>query len=167
MARPRGPVSRSLNRFTRSAIAYGVVAGALSAIAGEWLQLSPPSAYGLCSACHGRDLVNWILNHTEGARLYVAAAGTSWPMLTVIGVIGGSFLASRTNGEFKAIDLGGNIKQFLFGAAAMCAALFVGGCPTRIILRTGYGDLAAALALGGVAIGIVVATLGLRWQSQR
>ena len=49
----------------------------------------------------------------------------------------------------------------------MGAALFVGGCPTRIVLRTGYGDLAAALALAGVAAGVVLATLSLRWAARR
>jgi len=49
----------------------------------------------------------------------------------------------------------------------MGAALFVGGCPTRIIIRTGYGDLAGLLALGGVAAGIVIATLGMRAVARR
>jgi hypothetical protein len=49
----------------------------------------------------------------------------------------------------------------------MGAALFVGGCPTRIILRTGYGDLTAVLALGGVALGVVVGTLSMRWVARR
>jgi uncharacterized membrane protein YedE/YeeE len=49
----------------------------------------------------------------------------------------------------------------------MCAALFVGGCPTRIIIRTGYGDVAAALTIGGIAAGIVAATLSMRWWARR
>ena len=57
--------------------------------------------------------------------------------------------------------------QFGYGAVVMGAALFVGGCPTRIIIRTGYGDLAGLIALGGVAAGIVLATLSLRWVARR
>ena len=49
----------------------------------------------------------------------------------------------------------------------MCAALFVGGCPTRLIIRTGYGDLGGMIALGGVAIGIVLATLAMRRVARR
>jgi hypothetical protein len=49
----------------------------------------------------------------------------------------------------------------------MGAALFVGGCPTRIILRTGYGDVAGVLALGGVAAGVVLGTFSLRWAARR
>jgi len=154
-------------RWARSAIVYGIVVAVLAGVAGQWLGVSPPAAYGICSACHGRDLSNWILNHSEGARLFVTAAGASWPLLTVVGLVLGSFLASIRNEEFASINLGGNVRQFAFGAVVMCAALFVGGCPTRIIIRTGYGDLAGVLALGGVATGVVIATLSLRWAARR
>ena len=154
-------------RWPRSPIFYGVVVAIVAGIAGELLDVSPPAAYGLCSACHGRDLTNWILHNTEGAKLFVTAAGTSWPLLTVVGVVLGSLLASRRNGEFQSLNLGGNVRQFGFGAVVMCAALFVGGCPTRIIIRSGYGDVAAFLALGGVAIGVVAATLSMRWVARR
>jgi hypothetical protein len=112
-------------------------------------------------------LTNWILNNTEGARLFVTSAGASWPLLTVVGVVIGSFAAARRNGEYLSLNLGGNVRQFGFGAVVMCAALFVGGCPTRIIIRSGYGDVAAFLALGGVAAGVVAATLSMRWVARR
>ena len=79
----------------------------------------------------------------------------------------GSFLAARRNGEFGSINLGGNVRQFAFGAVVMGSALFVGGCPTRIIIRSGFGDVAGMLALGGVAAGIVAATLSMRWVARR
>lgn len=160
-------VGARMGRWARSAIVYGVVVAVLAGVAGQWLGVSPPAAYGVCSACHGRDLANWTLNHAEGARLYVAAAGASWPILTVVGLVFGSFLAARRNGEFGSINLGGNARQFVFGGVVMCAALFVSGCPTRLIIRTGYGDLAAVLALGGVAMGVVIATLSMRWVARR
>lgn len=156
-----------MGRWPRSAIFYGIVVAVIAGVAGEWGRVSPPAAYGLCSACHGRDLTNWTLNHVEGARLFVTAAGASWPILTVVGLVLGSFLASRRNGEFGSINIGGNVRQFAFGAVVMSAALFIGGCPTRIIIRTGYGDVAALLALAGVAAGVVVATLSLRWAARR
>jgi hypothetical protein len=154
-------------RLPRSPIFYGIVVAAVAAIAGEWLDVSPPAAYGLCSACHGRDLADWILNHTEGTKLFIAQAGTSWPLLTVVGVVIGSLVASKRNGEFGAINLGGNMRQFLYGAGAMCAALFVGGCPTRLIIRTGYGDLAGLFAVCGVAAGVILATVTMRRVARR
>jgi hypothetical protein len=156
-----------LGRWSRSAVVYGVVVGILAVVVGEWLKVSPPAAYGLCSACHGRDLADWVLNHVEGKNLFVTAAGAGWPILTVLGLVLGSFAASRRNGEFSSINLGGNVRQFAYGAVVMGAALFVGGCPTRIIIRSGYGDLAGVLALGGVAVGIVAATVSMRWVARR
>jgi hypothetical protein len=154
-------------RWARSVIVYGVVVAVLAALAGVWGGISPPAAYGVCSACHGRDLADWILNHTEGTKLFVTQAGADWPLLTVVGLVLGSFVASRRNREFGAVNLGGNVRQFGLGAVVMGAALFVGGCPTRLLIRTGYGDLAGAIGLGGVAIGVVLATLSLRWVARR
>jgi hypothetical protein len=156
-----------LGRLTRSPVVYGLVAASLAAVVGEWLGVSPPAAYGLCSACHGRDLVDWLLNHVEGTKLFVTGAGAGWPILTVVGLVLGSYAAARRNGEYRSLNLGGNVQQFAFGAVVMCAALFVGGCPTRIIIRTGYGDVAGALALAGVAAGVVAGTFSLRWAARR
>ena len=160
-------VREKVGRWPRSAVFYGVVVAALAVVVGQWGGVSPPAAYGLCSACHGRDLATWVVNHTEGKNLFVTAAGAGWPVLTVIGVVLGSLVASKRNREYASINLGGNVRQFAYGAVVMGAALFVGGCPTRIIIRTGYGDLAGALALGGVAAGIVAATLSMRWVARR
>jgi Sulphur transport len=160
-------VGARAGKLARSAIVYGVVIGVLAVIVGQYLDVSPPAAYGLCSACHGRDLADWIVNHTEGKHLFVTAAGAGWPVLTVLGLVIGAFAAARRNGEFSSINLGGNARQFVFGAVVMGSALFVGGCPTRIIIRSGYGDLAGILALGGVAAGIVAATVSLRWAARR
>jgi len=163
----RFDVGARAGRLARSAVVYGIVAATGAIIVGQWLGVSPPAAYGLCSACHGRDLADWTLNHVEGKHLFVTAAGAGWPLLTVVGLVAGSFLAARRNGEFGSINIGGNVRQFGYGAVVMCAALFVGGCPTRIIIRTGFGDLAGLLALGGVAAGIVGATLSMRWAARR
>jgi hypothetical protein len=154
------------SRWPRSPIFYGIVVAVVAAVAGQWV-INPPAAYGLCSACHGRDLENWIINHVYGKQLFVTAAGSHWPLFTVVGVVLGSALAARRNGELRSVDIGGHIPQFLLGGVVMCAALFVGGCPTRIIIRTGYGDVAAVLTLGGIAAGIVVATLSMRWWARR
>jgi Sulphur transport len=168
---PREGVGSNLReriaRLPRSAVFYGVVTGLLAVAVGEFLQVSPPAAYGLCSACHGRDLADWVLNNVEGKHLFVTAAGANWPLLTVVGLVIGSFAAARRNGEFGSINIGGNVRQFGLGAVVMGAALFVGGCPTRIIIRAGYGDLAGVLALGGVAAGIVIATISMRWVARR
>jgi len=162
----QGTLRIRIGRWPRSPVFYGIVVAVVAAVAGQWA-INPPAAYGLCSACHGRDLENWIINEVYGKQLFVTAAGSNWPLFTVVGVVLGSMAAARRNGELKSIDIGGNLHQFVLGGVVMCAALFVGGCPTRIIIRTGYGDVAAALTLGGIAAGIVAATLSMRWWARR
>jgi len=162
------PLRERAGRLARSPVFYGFVVAAVAALAGEWGHVSPPAAYGLCSACHGRDLADWIVNHVEGKHLFITAAGAgAWPLLTVVGVVIGSLAASRRNREFSTVDLGGGWRQLGLGAIVMGTALFVGGCPTRILIRAGFGDAAGLVALAGVAGGIVLGTFTLRWWARR
>ena len=41
----------------------------------------------------------------------------------------------------------------------MNAAIFVLGCPTRLVLFSAYGELLAVLGVVGVAIGITLGTI--------
>jgi len=64
----RADLGQRVKRWPRSPVFYGIVVATLAVIVGEYLGVSPPAAYGLCSACHGRDLADWIVNHTEANR---------------------------------------------------------------------------------------------------
>ena len=44
----------------------------------------------------------------------------------------------------------------LGGMGVMVFALFLGGCPYRAALRTGYGDLTALIGIGGIIAGVAV-----------
>ena len=41
----------------------GLVVGFLAASLQAFFGVLPPPAYGVCIACHMRDLVNWVLVH--------------------------------------------------------------------------------------------------------
>ena len=49
---PRGGVETDVRvragRLPRSPIFYGIVVALLAAAAGEWLDIAPPAAYGIC-----------------------------------------------------------------------------------------------------------------------
>jgi len=45
----------------------------------------------------------------------------------------------------------------------MTTGLVIFGCPTRILLRAGYGELYGLVALAGMAAGITASTLLVRW----
>ena len=42
-----------------TAVPMGITAGLLAVLADAIFDVRPPEAYGICMACHARDLVNW------------------------------------------------------------------------------------------------------------
>ena len=84
--------------------------------------------------------------------------------MTVVGVLIGAFASAKAYTEFK-IKSGSALSFILYclgGLFFIIFALFMGGCPYRIGLRIGYGDVVAFIGLlaiiGGVLIGIKIAT---------
>ena len=145
---PRASVGPSLRarfgRLPRSPVFYGIVVAVIAGVAGAVARRSRrPAAYGICSACHGRDLVDWTLNHVEGTKLFVTAAGAELaapdrrrarPRLVRRLEAKRRVRARSTSAATSASSCS--------ASSSMGACLFVGGCPTRIIIRTGYGDVA-------------------------
>ena len=83
-------------RFRITGLQAGVVMAIAAVAAGAFFQVRPPEAYGICMACHGRDLVNWVGREITGnARLVVAPAAVVFPLLTVVGVILGARFAEE------------------------------------------------------------------------
>lgn len=114
---------------------------ALTGVAASAFLISDPPVYGICVACHTRDLLT-------------AAA----PLLTVPGILIGAFLGARFHGEFRPQRPDRLLSSFLLGATAMVASLVALGCTLRLLLRAANGDTLAWLAIGGVAAGIAVGT---------
>src|SRR6516165_12161553 len=83
-----------------TALQMGIVTGVLAVMAGAFFEVRPPEAYGICMACHGRDLLNWTVNMLLHTHLTVAAASAVFPVLTTIGVLLGALVGAKTSGEF-------------------------------------------------------------------
>ena len=121
-----------------------------------------PEAYGFCVACHTRDLVNALFNAFTGESLGLAPISMVTPLLTIIGVIFGGYVAATRNKEFKIKKTKPLIYflYFLGGIAVLNFALLLGACPYRAALRFAYGDLIALIGIlaiaGGVAIGVLI-----------
>jgi hypothetical protein len=150
-----------------SAVHTGIVAALLAVIAGSFLGINPPEAYGMCMACHGRDLVNWTVNMLAHMRLEIAPVSAVYPTLTTVGVLLGALLGSLTSGEFRWRTPDNPIKTFLYGIVIMNCALVAGGCSIRLLLRTSSGELLGALGFGGLILGVVSGTFWLRWRATR
>jgi hypothetical protein len=145
----------------------GVVGALLAVIAGSLFEVRPPDAYGLCMACHARDLVDWTLNAAAGTQLTVAPASLVFPVLTPIGVLLGALLAARTSGEFRWQRPDHPLKTFLYGVVVMNCALLAGGCSIRLLLRTSAGEPAGMIGFSALAAGVILATQWLRWRAAR
>ncbi|MDD1681196.1 MAG: hypothetical protein LUQ35_06275, partial [Methanoregula sp.] len=86
------------------------------------------------------------------------------PVMTVIGVLIGAFVSAKYYQEFrtKTGTIASYVWYLLGGLLFMIFALFMGGCPYRIGLRIGYGDVVALIGviaiIAGVLMGIKMAT---------
>lgn len=152
--------SSCLDTMARNPLYVGLVIGILAALV-QLLLISAggPEAYGFCVACHTRDLVNIGVNDITGMKLAAAPISQNaiLPVLTVIGVLIGAFASARYYQEFKTKT--GNIASYIWyllgGIFFMIFALFMGGCPYRMGLRIGYGDVVALIGVIAIIIGVL------------
>lgn len=150
-----------------TAVHTGFVAGLAAVVAGALFEVRPPDAYGLCMACHARDLVNWTINHLAGTQLTVAPASLILPTLTPVGVFLGAVVAAVSNGEFRWRTPESSWRTFLYGGLVMNCALVAGGCSIRLLLRTAAGEALGMSGFGGLVAGVALATWWVRWRATR
>ena len=150
-----------LDTIAKNPLYVGLVIGILAALVQVLLiSAGGPEAYGFCVACHTRDVVNVAVNDVFGTKLAVAAISQNaiLPVLTVIGVLIGAFVSAKYYREFRA--KAGNAVSYVWyllgGIFFMVFALFMGGCPYRIGLRIGYGDVVALIGVIAIIIGVFV-----------
>jgi hypothetical protein len=150
-----------LDTLARSPLYVGFAIGILAALVQVLLiSAGGPEAYGFCVACHTRDIVNIAVNDIAGTKLAVAAISQNaiLPVMTVIGVLIGAFVSAKYYQEFrtKTGTIASYIWYLLGGLLFMIFALFMGGCPYRIGLRIGYGDVVALIGVIAIIIGVLV-----------
>ena len=141
-----------------SAVTYGVVAGLLAVGVQVFFGVKPPPAYGICVACHTRDVIAWLANHLAGTRWEIAPVSLTLPLLTTAGMLIGAYAAARRNHERRKVALGGHWRSFIYGILVVNAAIVALGCPTRLLLLSAYGDMLALLAVAGLVAGILAGT---------
>lgn len=146
---------------------WGIVAGVLAVAVGAFFEVRPPEAYGVCMACHARDLVNWTINALAGTRLTVAPASLVFPVLTTVGVLLGALLGAKTGGEFRWRTPENPLKTFGYGGLVMNFALLAAGCAIRLLLRAAAGEMLGLVGFGGMVGGVLLGTLWLRWKAIR
>ncbi len=146
---------------------FGVIAGVLFVGAEVLFGIYPPSAYAFCLACHVRDLVNTALGALDGARFQTTLVAKRALLLTSPGVLLGAFLAAGMFKERRRHIAGRWWISLLLGFAVMSVAIVIFGCPTRIVLRAGYGEVYGIAAMLGLFLGVGCGTLILKLRARR
>ena len=113
-----------------------------------------PGNMGFCIACFLRDIAGAIGLHSAGKVQYVRPE--------IIGLVLGSLCAALAAKEFRAQAGSSPAVRFLLGLVVMVGALVFLGCPLRMVLRLGGGDLTAVAGLLGFLGGILVGVAFLK-----
>lgn len=136
---------------------YGliVVAGLIiGVIAVTLMKLGNPPNMGFCIACFERDIAGAIGLHRAALVQYIRPE--------IIGIFFGAMLSALAFKEFKPQAGSAPALRFFMGIFSMIGALVFLGCPLRMTIRLGGGDLNALVGLIGFVAGIFVGTLFLR-----
>ena len=126
-----------------------IVTGAIVGLSAVLLtHFGNPANMGFCIACFLRDIAGSLGLHSAGKVQYVRPE--------IIGLVLGAFLMSVAGKEFKARAGSSPALRFVIGAFVVIGALAFLGCPLRMVLRLGGGDLNALVGLIGFFIGILI-----------
>ena len=132
----------------KKAYAGIVVTGAvIGLIAVVLVMLGNPKNMGFCIACFLRDIA--------GATKLHSAPVVQYFRPEIVGLIGGALIMAMVSKEFSPKGGSAPVTRFFLGAFVMIGALVFLGCPLRMVLRIGGGDLNAIVGLAGFAVGIV------------
>lgn len=132
-----------------------VISGVVVGIAAVLLTLlGNPANMGFCIACFLRDIAGGLGMH--------AAAKVQYIRPEIIGLVLGACIMAIATKEFKPKAGSSPATRFLIGALVMIGALAFLGCPLRMVIRLGGGDLNAVVGLVGFIIGICIGIVFLK-----
>jgi len=129
----------------------GAVIGILAVIL---VRFGNPVNMGICIACFIRDTTGALGLHRAEVVQYIRPE--------IIGIVLGAFLMAFTKKEFDVRGGSSPFVRFILGFVVMIGALMFLGCPLRMVLRLGGGDLNALFGLAGFAAGIIVGIIFLK-----
>ena len=116
--------------------------------------LGNPKNMGFCIACFERDIAGALGLHSAKPVQYFRPE--------IVGIVLGSMLMAFAGKEFKAKGGSSPVLRFFLGMLVMIGALVFLGCPLRMVIRIGGGDLNALLGLVGFVAGILVGIVFLK-----
>ncbi len=160
-------LTNKLPSLTDSAFFAGLVLGLGAATVQAYFKLIPPTAYGVCMVCHPKELVNWLADHLLNTHWGYSMASINAPILTVIGVAAGSFIAAVRHGEFHWRPARQPVLFFILGFLMINFGLILGSCPIRIVILSAYGSLMGLIGVALMVLGVGLGILAMRWYANR
>ena len=129
----------------------GLLVGAAAVIL---TKLGNPANMGFCIACFLRDIAGSMSLHQAGVVQYFRPE--------ILGLIVGACIMAFIGKEFKPKGGSSPFTRFILGAIVMMGALVFLGCPLRMVIRIGGGDLNAIVGLAGFIVGILIGIVVLK-----
>lgn len=145
------------NGFSRFVRENGIVilTGLLIGIAAVVLtKLGNPKNMGFCIACFERDIA--------GALHFHKAEVVQYFRPEIVGIVLGAMGMALLKKEWRPQGGSSALTRFLIGMLVMIGALVFLGCPLRMVIRIGGGDLNALVGLAGFIVGILIGVLPLK-----
>ena len=128
-------------------ISWPVLSGALLGVLAPLLTYAGnPGNMGVCVACFLRDTTGALGLHQAAAVQYIRPEILG----LVLGGLLGSMLVAR---NFRPGATSSQLVKFFLGLFAMIGALVFLGCPWRVFLRLGGGDMTALAGFAGLFVG--------------
>lgn len=144
---------------------YGLLIGtglAVGAAAVLLTFLGNPANMGFCIACFLRDIAGALNFQRAGFDAEVGTGIVQYIRPEVIGLVLGSTAIAMAKKEFRPKGGSSPMIRFILAVFVMIGALVFLGCPLRMVIRIGGGDLNAVVGLVGFAIGIIIGILVLK-----
>ncbi len=132
-------------------ILTGLVTGSAAVVLSA---LGNPPNMGFCIACFERDIAGALKLHTFGDTQYFRPE--------IVGIILGAMIMSMIRKEWHPQGGSSPFTRFILGMFVMIGALVFLGCPLRMVIRIGGGDVNALIGLGGFIAGIVIGIVPLK-----
>ncbi len=141
--------------MTKKINPWGIVTGVVMGIAAILLaRLGNPGNMGFCIACFLRDIAGALGLHSAAVVQYFRPE--------IVGLVLGAMVSALAAKEFKSKGGSAPVTRFVLGMFVMIGALMFLGCPLRMVLRLGGGDLNALVGLVGFIVGILVGVVCLK-----
>ena len=131
-----------------------IITGAIIGLVAVLLvKFGNPANMGFCIACFIRDTAGALKLHSAPIVQYIRPE--------IIGLVLGAAVMAFSKKELIARSGSNPLVRFVLGFFVMVGALMFLGCPLRMMLRIGGGDLNAIVGLVGFVGGILLGILAL------